>query len=149
MKVILSKDIRALGKQGDVKEVADGYARNYLFPRGLAVEANAASLKLLSDKKASIAKRQEDEAIEAQETAAKLQGMTFDFDVKVGEGGRLFGSVTAKDLADAIQTKLGQNFDKRRVQLDEGIKTLGEHTVRLHLYKGIYAEVKVKLRALN
>lgn len=149
MKVILKKDVRALGKQGEIKEVADGYAYNFLFPRGLAIEATASNLKLLSDQKASIAKRQQTEEAEARALAEKLKGKEFEFSMKVGEGSRLFGSLTAKDVAEAIQKQLGSEFDKRKVELEEPIKTLGKHTVRLHLYKGVYTEIVVSVTAAN
>lgn len=147
MKVILKKDIRALGKQGDLKEVADGYARNYLLPRGLAVEATSANLKLLSDQKASALKRHQLEEAQARELAEKLKGKSFQFQVKTGEGGRLFGSITAKDIADAIQKATGLEFDKRKVVLDEAIKTLGSHEVKLHLFKGVDAEIMVEVHS--
>lgn len=145
MKVILKKDVRALGKQGELKEVADGYARNYLLPRGLAVEANSSNLKVLSEQKASVLKRHQTEEAQAGELADKLRGKVFQFHVKTGEGGRLFGSITAKDIADAIQAVTGLEFDKRKVVLDDAIKTLGSHPVKLHLYKGIDAEVMVEV----
>lgn len=148
MKVILKKDVRALGKQGEVKEVADGYARNFLFPKGLAVEANTSNLKVLADQKASIIKRQKEEEAESKLLAQKLNGMEFSFQMKTGEGGRLFGSVTAKDVADAIQNALKTEFDKRKVELDEAIKTLGKHTVKIHLYKGVYAEVIINVSSI-
>lgn len=145
MKVILNKDIKALGKLGDVKEVADGYARNCLFPQNLAIEATAANLKMLADRKSSEANRQAIEEAEAKELANKLNGKALNFKVKSGEGGRLFGSVTSKELSEEIKKTLKLDIDKRRIGLEEPIKTLGEHTVKLHLYKGIYAEVKVIL----
>jgi large subunit ribosomal protein L9 len=148
VKVILKKDVRALGKQDEVKEVADGYARNFLFPKGLAVEANPSNLKVLSDQKASIIKRQREEEVEAKQLAQKLNGMAFSFQMKTGEGGRLFGSVTAKDVADAIQNSLKIEFDKRKVELDEAIKTLGKHTLKLHLFKGIYAEIIINVSSI-
>ncbi|HOJ79170.1 MAG TPA: 50S ribosomal protein L9 [Bacillota bacterium] len=145
MKVILQKDVKALGKQGDIKDVADGYAHNFLFPRGLAVEANTANLKILSDKKSSAIKRQQDEEAEAKELARKLQGQKISFKVKTGEGGRLFGSITAKDIADQIQQTLKIEIDKRKIDLEEAIKNLGDHPIKIHLYKGINAEIIVNV----
>lgn len=143
MKVILKKDIKALGKQGDIKEVADGYARNYLLPKGLAVEASVSNVKVLADQKASIAKRLREEEADARALAERLNGLEITFKAKTGEGGRLFGSITSKDIAEEIEKKIKTEFDKRKVELDEAIKTLGKHAVKLHLYKGIYAEMTV------
>lgn len=147
MKVILKQDIRALGKQGDIKEVADGYARNYLLPKGLAIEATAANLKVLADQKAAAAKKELKEKEEAEELASRLNGLEINLKAKTGEGGRLFGSITGKDLADAIYKKTKIELDKRKLELEEAIKNLGRHQVRVHLYKGIVAEIYVNVVA--
>ena len=145
MKVILKKDIKALGKQGDVKEVSDGYARNYLLPRGLAIEASTTNVKILTDQKNSALKRLQEEESEAKALAGRLNGIEISFKAKTGEGGRLFGSITAKDVAEELQKKVKSDFDKRKVELEEAIKTLGKHQVKLHLYKGVYAEITVSV----
>ncbi len=147
MKVILKQDIRALGKKGDIKEVADGYARNYLLPKGLAIEATAANLKFLADQKTAAAKKEQKEKEEAEELASRLNGLEVDLKVKTGEGGRLFGSITGKDLADAIYKKTKIELDKRKLELEESIKSLGRHQVKVHLYKGIDAEIYVNVVA--
>ncbi len=145
MKVILKQDIRSLGRKGDVKEVSDGYARNFLLPKGLAVEANTSNLKILADHKESIARREEQEVAEAQELAKKLEGRTVNFKVKTGEGGRLFGSITAKDVVELIKKEHGIELDKRKLEIDDSIKNVGDFPVKIHLYKGITAEVTVKV----
>jgi len=145
MKVILVKDIKALGKQGEVKEVADGYARNFLLPRGLALEANSANLKQLSDRKDSMARQLREEEATAARLAGRLDGREIAFTAKTGEGGRLFGSITAKDVAEEIGKAFRIEIDKRGVELEEPIKTLGKHIVKLHLYKGVHATITVNV----
>jgi len=145
MKVILKVDIRALGHKGEIKEVADGYARNYLIPKSLAMEANSANIKLLNDQKANLVRRELQDEAEAKELAAKLKDLIITFKVKVGEGGRLFGSITAKDITDEIQKKTQYEFDKRKLEIDEAIKNTGEHPVKIHLYKDIAAVITIKV----
>ena len=143
--MILKQDIRSLGKRGDVKEVADGYARNFLFPKGLAIEATTGNLKILSDQKTITAQKELREQEEAKELAKRLNGLEINFKVKTGEGGRLFGSITGKDLADQIYQKTEIAVDKRKLEMEDSIKSLGEFKVKAHLYKGITAEICVKV----
>ncbi len=145
MKVILNQDVKALGKRGEVKEVSDGYARNFLLPKGLAIEATPSNLKVLNDKKESAARKEEMEQAEAQSLAQKLVGCMVTFKVKTGEGGRLFGSITAKDVADQIKKEQGLDLDKRKLAIDDSIKNVGEYPVKIHLYKGISTEITVKV----
>jgi large subunit ribosomal protein L9 len=145
MKVILKKDVKALGKSGEVKEVADGYARNYLFPRGLAIEATSGNLKVVSDQKEQVVKKEQKEASEAQQVAERLKGAAVQIKTKAGEGGRLFGSITAKEVAEAINSTFKLTIDKRKLEIDDTIKTLGSHPVKLHLYKGVVTEVTVNV----
>lgn len=147
MKVILKQDVRALGKRGDIKEVADGYAHNYLLPKGLAIEATSGNLKLLSDQKEMNAQKELREAEEARELAGRLNGLEINFKVKSGEGGRLFGSITGKDLADQIYQKTKIELDKRKLEMGDAIKNLGKHQVKVHLYKGISVEINVNVVA--
>lgn len=147
MKVILKQDIRALGKRGDIKEVSDGYARNFLLPKGLALEATTGNLKMLADQKESVARKEEMERDEAQQLAKILAGRSVTFKVKTGEGGRLFGSITAKDIADQIKKEHNLELDKRKLGLDDSIKNVGDYQVKIHLYKGISAEISVKVIA--
>jgi len=145
LKVILQKDIRALGKNGDVKEVADGYARNYLIPRGLAVEATTGNIKVIADQKEHAIKKEQKEAEEARQLAERLKGTTVNFVTKAGEGGRLFGSITAKDVAEHLQKTLKLDIDKRKLEIEDTIKTLGSHPVKIHLYKGVVVEITVNV----
>lgn len=145
MKVILKQDIRTLGRRGEVKEVSDGYARNFLIPKGLVLEATPASLKLLADQKESAVRREIQDAAEANELAKKLAGAVLTFKAKTGEGGRLFGSITAKDVIDEIKKMLHLELDKRKLEIDDSIKHLGEHHVKVHLYKGVTAEITIKV----
>jgi len=143
MKVILKQDVKALGKNGELKEVADGYARNYLFPRGLAIEATSGNVKVLSQLKEGAAKKEQHEEENAKELAAKLQGIKVIFKVKSGEGGRLFGSITTKDITEQLEKNYKIALDKRKISLEESIKTLGDYQVKVHLYKGVFAEIIV------
>jgi large subunit ribosomal protein L9 len=145
MKVILKQDIRALGRKGDIKEVADGYGRNYLLPKNMALEATPANIKLLNDQKASIVHREFQDEAEAKELAAKLKDLVITFKAKTGEGGRLFGSITAKDVAEEIQKKTHYELDKRKLVIDDAIKNTGDHPVKIHLYKEISATITVKV----
>lgn len=145
MKVILQQDVRALGRKGDIKEVADGYGRNFLIPKGLALEATPANIKLLNDQKASMAHRELQDEAEAKELAAKLKDLVITFKAKSGEGGRLFGSITAKDVVEEIHKKTHYDLDKRKLVIDDAIKTVGDHPVKIHLYKEISATITVKV----
>jgi large subunit ribosomal protein L9 len=145
LKVILKKDVRALGKNGEVKEVADGYARNYLFPRGLAIEATAGNLKVIADRKEHETRKELKEEADAKKLAAKLGGAAINLKTRAGEGGRMFGSITAKDVTDEMQKVFHVEIDKRKLEIDDTIKTLGSHPVRLHLYKGVVAEITVNV----
>ena len=145
MKVILKQDIRTLGKRGEIKEVSDGYARNFLLPKGLVMEATQSNLKILADQKESAARKEEMERAEAQELAKVLSGRIVTFKVKTGEGGRLFGSITAKDIADQIEKEHRLELDKRKITIDDSIKNIGDYQVKIHLYKGISVEINVKV----
>lgn len=147
MKVILKQDIRALGRKGEIKEVADGYGRNYLIPNKLALEATPANIKLLNDQKASIVHQELQDEAEAKELASKLKDMVITFTAKTGEGGRLFGSITAKDVVEEIRKKAHYELDKRKLVIDDAIKTTGDHPVKIHLYKEISATITVKVVA--
>lgn len=147
MKVILVKDVKNVGRQNEVVDVAEGYARNYLIPRGLAIEANAANLKQHEERKRREAAKQAREEAEARETAARLMQQPLVIQVKAGEGGRLFGSVTSGDIAAAMEKQFGVKLDKRRIELDEPLKTVGAHKVVVRLYPGVQAELQVHLQA--
>ena len=143
MKVILLDEIKGKGGEGDVVEVAQGYAENFLFPKKLAVAATKGNLKQLDERRNNIAKREAVRLATANETKAALEGKQVIVDVKVSDEGILFGSVTAAMIADAIKDQLGMDIDRKRVELGKPIKVAGAHTVAISLYREIKAEVVV------
>lgn len=145
MKVILNKDVKGTGKAGDVVNVSDGYARNMLIPRGMATEATAGNIRQLEKKKAIEAEKRAEEKAEAQEQAAKLEKALVTIRTKAGDGGRIFGSITSKDIADAIGSQLGIEVDKKKIQMDSPIKQTGETTVTIRLYHEVNASVRVSV----
>jgi large subunit ribosomal protein L9 len=145
MKVILREDVKKIGKAGDLVSVSDGYARNYLFPRGLAVEATTGELKTLNVKKEKEESKQRRQEDKAKNAADKLTDAIVKIKVKVGEGGRLYGSVTNKDIADAIKRETGFNIDKRKIELKEQVKTLGEFTADVRLHQDITAQIRFEV----
>ena len=145
MIVVLQEEVKGLGQPGDVKDVADGYARNYLIPRKLAVPATPSVLKNLEAQKAAAARRQAQQEAEARALAAKLAATTVTVKARVGAQNRLYGSITAADIAAALQKELGQPFDRRKLQLDEPIRELGTHTVPVSLLRDITSTVTVRV----
>jgi large subunit ribosomal protein L9 len=142
MEVILREDVKSLGKAGELVKVKPGYARNFLLPKGLAYEATEGNRKrILAESKARSAKMAEERS-GAEAVAATLTGVSVTLARKVGEGDRLFGSITAQDIADAL-AKLGHSVDKRKIELAHPIKTLGAHTVPLRLHHEVQAELRV------
>lgn len=144
MKVILLKDVEGLGRSGAVKEVKEGYARNYLLPRGLAMEATEGNVRTLEGQKKAVADRTRREKEEAEQFAARLSQMVLEVRAKGGEGGRLFGSVTAQDIADALVAN-GFQVTKKQVELDEPIKTAGFFKVPVRISQGVVARVDVNV----
>lgn len=142
MKVILVKDVKSLGKKGDIINASDGYARNYLFPRGLAQEATDSNLHILNNKKEAERRQKLAEIEAAQKLAESLKGKEINLSVKSGENGRLFGAITGKDIADEINKKFNINIDKKKVVVDT-IKQLGTYDVEIKLYPEISTKVKV------
>ena len=142
MQIILQEDVEKLGTRGEVVDVAAGYARNYLLPQKLALEASPSNLKRLEKIRATLAKRTATEKEAALQQAALLNNVTLKFARKAGENDQLFGSVTAADLADALAAQ-GFEIEKRRIALDEPIKIIGEETVTVKLVHGVTAEFKV------
>jgi len=145
VKVILRAQVRGLGEPGAVVDVAPGYARNYLFPRGLAVEATEGNLALLEAERQREQRRRQHELDEARGLATRLAGQTVSIPAKAGEQGRLFGSVTSQDIAAALQKALGVVIDRRRILLDEPLKTVGEHTVRVRLHPEVEIDLRVSI----
>lgn len=142
MQIILQEDVEKLGTRGQIVEVAAGYARNYLLPRKLGIEATASSLKRLEKIRATLAKRTATEREAAQKQAEALAGVTLRFARKAGESDQLFGSVTSADIAEALAAQ-GFQLDKRHIQLAEPIKIVGEYQVTAKLYQDISGSVKV------
>jgi large subunit ribosomal protein L9 len=144
MKVILIADVESIGKRGETKEVKEGFARNYLFPRRFAVEATPANLKEWEQKRQTL-KRKEDEArAEAESLAGSLQGISCVIPVKVGEEDRLFGSVTSQNISDAL-SRSGFDISKKDIELDAPIKTLGVHEVPVRLHHNVIVNIKVEV----
>ena len=142
MEVILKEDVPKLGSRGDVVKVAEGYGRNYLLPRKLAIEATKANRTVIDQmKQASVRRNQRDKA-DAEALAQQFQGVSLSFKRKAGEKDHLFGSVTSVDIAEALDAK-GFNVDRRKIQLDEPLKQIGEFNVPVRLYKDVTANVKV------
>ena len=143
MQVILLKDVKGQGKAGQVVKVSDGYARNMLFPRQLAMEATPANMKILEKKRAQIeAQRAIDKQV-AEDIKAKIESKTVKEVSKAGENGRLFGAITSKDIADAIQKEFLVELDKKKIDLDAPIKQVGLSEVTLKLFPGVQAKCKV------
>ena len=143
MKVILIEKVPTLGEIGDVKTVADGYARNYLFPRGLAKPATSGEIKQIEQHRRTAAKRALREVSDAQAMAERLSQMRLVFEARAGEGTKLYGSITSGDIAERISQELGQDFDRRKVQLDESLRQLGTHQVPIRLMPEVLPEVTV------
>ena len=142
MKVVLIKDVKAQGKAGQVINVSDGYARNFLFPKGLAIEADAKALNEIKNKEASAKHKIEVETNQAKETAQKLAEVQVKIKCQSGGDGRLYGSVTTKDVAEELKKQHGIEIDKRKIQMD-AIKAYGNYTADVKLYNGVVGKVNI------
>jgi len=142
MEVILKEDVTKLGSRGDVVKVAEGYGRNYLLPRKLAIEASAGNKAVIEQMKAASVRRSAKEKAQAEELAKQFEGLSLTFTRRSGEQDQLFGSVTSGDVADALAKK-GFNVDRRKVQLHEPLKSLGEFMIPVKLHKDVTTHVKV------
>ena len=145
MKVILLQDVRALGKAGEIVKVNDGYARNFILPKKLGLEANSKNLNDLKLQKANEEKVAAKHLAAAKELAAELKDKEIVLSLKLGEGGKTFGSISSKEIAEAAKEQLGYDIDKKKIQLKESIKSLGVHNVVLKLHPKVTAELKVKV----
>lgn len=143
MKVIFLKDVKGKGKKGEVKDVALGYARNYLFKNNLAIEATNANLKALEAKKRKNAEEEQKEKEDAMNLKDKLAELTVEVKAKAGEGGRLFGSVTNKQIAEALKKEHGYKIDRRKIELDDPIRALGYTVVPVKLHPDVSGSIKV------
>jgi large subunit ribosomal protein L9 len=146
MEVILKEDVINLGHRGDVVKVADGYGRNFLLPRKLALQATLENKAVIEQMKNASARRSASEKVQAEELVAKLEPLTLSFTRKSGESGQLFGSVTSADIAADLASK-GFEVDRRKIALNEPLKTLGDHDVAIKLHREVTAHLKVKVVA--
>lgn len=147
MIVILNRDIKGTGKAGDVVNVSDGYARNMLLPKGYATEATEGNIRSLKKQKAIAAEKKAEEKAAAQQTAEQIGKVSVEIKTKAGEGGRIFGSITSKDIADALKAQHNITVDKKKILLDSPIKQTGEMTVEIKLYTDVNAKLKVVVNA--
>lgn len=145
MKVILLDNIKGVGKKDDVINASDGYARNFLFPKKLAVEANAENMSKLNNKKEAANYKKDVEKQNAEELAKKIKGIMLKIKVKAGENGKIFGGVTAKEISENLKEQYKILIDKKKIELKDTIKTLGEFNITIKLYEGVIANLKVEV----
>ncbi len=143
MKVMLLEDVRAQGKKGDIINVTDGYARNYLFPRKLASEMTPALIKELEAKEEAKLRRAAIEKAESEEVAKKLEGLMIKMTLSAGADGKVYGSINTKDIADAMLAQNNMEIDRRKIQLDEAIKTFGTYSVEIKLFHGVVGKINI------
>ena len=143
MEVILLEDVKSLGKKGQIVKINDGYARNYVLPKKLGLEANAKNLNDLKLEKARQAKQAAEELQEAKDLAVKVEEKPVNLTMKTGEGGKTFGTISTKEIAQEAKKQLGLDIDKKKMKLDEPIKTLGTHIITVKLHKEVTAKLKV------
>ena len=145
MKVILLQDVKSLGKEGEIVNVNDGYARNFIIPKKLGVEANSRNMNDLKLKKSNEEKIAKENKEAAEKLAGELKAGQVALKIKVGEGGKAFGSVSAKEIAAAVKNQMGLDVDKKKIQLKETLKTLGTHIVPVKLHPEVTADLKVEI----
>ena len=145
MIVILNRDVKGTGKAGEIVKVSDGYARNMLLPKGLAKEATEGNIRSLEKQKAIAAEKLEEQKAAAKEMAAKLEKITLKIESKGGDSGKLFGSITSKDIAEALEKQEGMKIDKKKIEMKTPIKQAGETEVTLKLFTEISAQLKVSV----
>ena len=145
MKVILTQDVKGVGKKDQILEVNDGYARNFLIPKKLGVQASTANLALLKSKQDSRDFKRQEDRKEAEQIKEKLEKIRLDIKVKSGENGKIFGGVTSKEISDVLKDKYSINIDKKKIELKETIKTVGITTVDIKLFEGVIGKVKVNV----
>ncbi|MED3551812.1 50S ribosomal protein L9 [Cytobacillus praedii] len=149
MKVIFLKDVKGKGKKGEVKNVADGYAQNFLIKQGLAVEANQANVSTLNAQKKKEEKLAAEELADAKKLKEVMDKITLEFSTKAGEGGRLFGSITSKQIAEELQKAHNLKVDKRKIELSDAIRTLGYTKVSVKLHAEVTATLNVHVKEAN
>ena len=149
MKVVLLKDVKNIGKRDEILNVSDGYARNFLFPQKMAVEATPGALKEIERKRAAQDAREAERLAEAKEKASRLSGKMIHLAVKCGEKGRLYGSVTAQEVADALEEQHGVTVDKRKIDLGDSIREVGMREISVWLYSGVTTPMKLSVEPLK
>ncbi|MEK3992607.1 MULTISPECIES: 50S ribosomal protein L9 [Robertmurraya] len=149
MKVIFLKDVKGKGKKGEVKNVADGYAQNFLIKQGLAVEANSTNVSTLEGQKKKQEKVAAEELAEAKKLKETIEKITVELSAKAGEGGRLFGSITSKQIAEELQKKHNIKIDKRKIELEDAIRALGYTKVPVKLHTEVQATLNVHVKEVN
>ncbi len=149
MKVILLQDVKSLGKKGDLVEVNNGYARNYILPKKLGAEATKKNLNDLKLQKAHEKKVAEEQLQAARDLAGKLAEKTLELSIKVGEGGRTFGAVSTKEIAQAAFDQFGFELDKKKIVVDDAIRTVGNHVVKVKLHPQVTADLKVQVNGIK
>lgn len=149
MKIILKEDVKALGKKGQVCIVSDGYARNYLIPRGLAIEATQGNVQDLAQKQKQETLKKEKEKLTARELAVKIENISVKIKVKAGDKGKLFGSVTNKEISEVLEKEYLIKLDKRKIELKEPVKATGEYSVPVRIHPDITAILKVEVEPLD
>ena len=147
MKVILLSDIKGVGKKDQVIEASDGYARNYLFPKKLALEANTENMSKLKARQNSNQFRKDTEKKQAEEIAKKLNGIMLKIKVRAGENGKIFGGVTSKEISEGLKRDYNIDIDKKKILLNETIKTIGTFTIDIKLYEGVIGKLKIDVIA--
>lgn len=145
MQVVLLEDVKTLGKKGQVVSVNDGYARNYILPKKLGIEANSKNMNELKLQKQHQEKLEAQALAEAQELASKIGTFKVELKVKTGEGGKIFGSVSTKEIAAAVKEQYGIDLDKKKMQLSEPIKTVGSHIIPVRIHKDVTAQLTLKV----
>jgi large subunit ribosomal protein L9 len=148
MEIILTQDVKALGKKGEIVKVNDGYARNFILPKKLGMEATKQNLYELNNQKAAEAKKQKEILDEAMNLAKKIGDLTIKVNIKAGEGGKTFGSISTKEIAAALKEQHGLDLDKKKLQLNDPIKHAGSYTVPIKLHPQVTAEIAVKVDAV-
>ena len=149
MQVVLLKDVAKLGAKGDIVNVTEGYARNFLYPRNLASPASEGKLKEISNQRQAQAEKKQKQEVEAKELATKISELTVVLKAKVGEGGRLFGAISNKDIADGLKKQHGYDVDKKKIVLKEPIKNLGTHKITIKIHPVAQAEINVQVTAIE
>ena len=148
MEIILTQDVRSLGKKGEVVKVSDGYARNFILPKKLGLQATKQNLYELEQQKAAEAKRQKELLEEAKDFAKKLGKISIKVGIKAGEGGKTFGSISTKEIAAAVKDQFNLDIDRKKIQLSDPIKNAGSYTVPVKLHPQVTADMKVLVEAI-